>query len=30
MLAGYYLLVPQYDEILSPIELLMLILAKKT
>jgi 4-amino-4-deoxy-L-arabinose transferase-like glycosyltransferase len=30
MLAGYYLLVPQYDEILSPIELLMLILARKT
>jgi 4-amino-4-deoxy-L-arabinose transferase-like glycosyltransferase len=30
MLAGYYLLVPQYDEILSPIELLMLILAGKT
>jgi hypothetical protein len=29
MLAGYYLLVPQYDEILSPIELLMLIFAGK-
>ncbi|MGA7215138.1 MAG: hypothetical protein WBX20_13115 [Terrimicrobiaceae bacterium] len=30
MLAGYYLLVPQYDEILSPVELLMLIFAGKT
>jgi hypothetical protein len=30
MLAGYYLLVPIYDEILSPIELLMLILGAKT
>jgi hypothetical protein len=30
MLAGYYLLVPIYDEILSPIELLMLIFGAKT
>jgi hypothetical protein len=27
MLAGFYLLVPQYDEILSPIELLTLVFA---
>ena len=30
MLAGYYLLVPQYDEILSPVDLLTLIFAGKT
>jgi hypothetical protein len=30
MLAGYYLLVPQYDEILSPYELLKLVFAGKT
>jgi hypothetical protein len=30
LLAGYYLLVPQYDEILSPVDLLILIFAGKT
>jgi 4-amino-4-deoxy-L-arabinose transferase-like glycosyltransferase len=29
MLAGFYLLVPQYDEILSPIELLFLVFAER-
>ena len=30
MLAGYYLLVPQYDEILSPLDLLLLTSARRT
>jgi 4-amino-4-deoxy-L-arabinose transferase-like glycosyltransferase len=30
LLAGYYLLVPRYDEILSPVDLLLLIFAGKT
>ena len=30
MLAGYYLLVPQYDEILSPLDLLLLTSARRS